>query len=476
VATSFDVRIWAVRTYKGTKKTSYIVRWVVGPKEHTKTHATKALAEGFRSDLVGAAARGEAFDIESGLPLSMAREQNSISWYELAVMFCDMKWKRWAPGSRASAAEALAAVTAALVDGRNAPDLIDMRHALEKWTFNKSARDGGEVPDEYAVAIGWLRENSVPLSRLTDAAVVRLALDAISTKLDGKPAAATTANRKRMVFHQALEYAVERGDLDGNPLDRVKWKAPKTSDAVDRRSVVNPTQARSLLGAVAQNDGRLTLFFALMYFAALRPAEAVALRLEDCELPKTGWGMLYLSRSIPVASPEWTDSGTAHESRGLKHRAMEEIRPVPACPELVAHIKRHIEEYGTGPDGRLLRGVRGERLSEVTVGRAWRRARKAALGKREEASTLAKRPYDLRHAAVSTWLNAGVQPTLVAEWAGHSVQVLLRVYAKCIEGQDAQSRKLIENALGASEQPMTDSELQDQAEPEPTDESDGDSA
>jgi integrase len=456
VATSFDVRIWSLRTEKKAKGFKYTVRWVVGPKPHTKTYSTKALAEGRRSDLVAAAARGEAFDIDSGLPLSMAREENSISWYDLAVMFCDMKWKRWAPGTRSSAAEALATVTAALVDGRNVPELLDLRHSLEKWTFNKSARDSGEVPEQYAVAIAWLQENSVPISRLTDATVVRLALDAISTKLDGKAAAATTANRKRMVFHQALEYAVERGYLDGNPLDRVKWKAPKTSDAVDRRSVVNPTQARALLGAVAQDDERLTLFFALMYFAALRPAEAVALRLDDCELPEKGWGMLYLSRSIPVAGGEWTDSGNAHESRSLKHRAMEEVRPVPACPELVAHIRRHVAAYGTATDGRLLRGVRGERLSEVTVGRAWRRARKAALSTREEASTLAKRPYDLRHAAVSTWLNAGVQPTLVAEWAGHSVQVLLRVYAKCIEGQDAQSRKLIEGALGEPEQGKAD--------------------
>jgi len=94
VATSFDVRIWAIRITKGAKKTTYTVRWVVGPKPHTKTFSTKALAESHRSDLVTAAARGEAFDIDSGLPLSMAREENSITWYELAVMFCDMKWKR----------------------------------------------------------------------------------------------------------------------------------------------------------------------------------------------------------------------------------------------------------------------------------------------------------------------------------------------------------------------------------------------
>ncbi|WP_347585524.1 hypothetical protein [Acrocarpospora sp. B8E8] len=44
-------------------------------------------------------------------------------------------------------------------------------------------------------------------------------------------------------------------------------------------------------------------------------------------------------------------------------------------------------------------------------------------------------PYALRHAAVSMWLNAGVLARQVAQWAGHSVNVLLRVYAKCIDGQ-----------------------------------------
>jgi hypothetical protein len=36
---------------------------------------------------------------------------------------------------------------------------------------------------------------------------------------------------------------------------------------------------------------------------------------------------------------------------------------------------------------------------------------------------------------VSSWLNAGVPPTEVAERAGHSVAVLLSTYAKCLDGQ-----------------------------------------
>lgn len=80
-------------------------------------------------------------------------------------------------------------------------------------------------------------------------------------------------------------------------------------------------------------------------------------------------------------------------------------------------------------------------------GRVWERARIAALKPTETASPLADRPYALRHAAVSTWLNAGVDATQVAEWAGHSVHVLLRVYAKCVSGGEAVARDRIARHL-----------------------------
>jgi integrase len=44
--------------------------------------------------------------------------------------------------------------------------------------------------------------------------------------------------------------------------------------------------------------------------------------------------------------------------------------------------------------------------------------------------------------ALSTWLNAGVDPTEVAERAGNSVEVLLTRYAKCLDGrQDVANRR-----------------------------------
>jgi integrase len=86
-------------------------------------------------------------------------------------------------------------------------------------------------------------------------------------------------------------------------------------------------------------------------------------------------------------------------------------------------------------------------LSDSVYGRVWASAREAALTAEEAASPLARQPSDLRH-AVSTWLNAGVPPTQVAEWAGHSVAVLLRVYAKCLAGQEDAARRRVGQALG----------------------------
>lgn len=82
------------------------------------------------------------------------------------------------------------------------------------------------------------------------------------------------------------------------------------------------------------------------------------------------------------------------------------------------------------------------------VSQCRQRARRRVLTPKIASSPLAGTPYDLRHAAVSTWLNAGVPPTDVAEWAGHSVEVLLKIYAKCLDGGDAALRRRVQWALG----------------------------
>lgn len=98
--------------------------------------------------------------------------------------------------------------------------------------------------------------------------------------------------------------------------------------------------------------------------------------------------------------------------------------------------------------GRFFRGLHGGPLSESVYDRWWKLAREKALTESQVASPLVRRPYDLRHAAASLWLNASVPPTEVARRLGHGVAVLLRVYANCIDGGDDTMNDKIGDALG----------------------------
>jgi integrase len=113
----------------------------------------------------------------------------------------------------------------------------------------------------------------------------------------------------------------------------------------------------------------------------------------------------------------------------------------------VAILREHIKRYGVANDGRLFRTAKGRPYAASTISRIWQKARAIAFAPEQVTSPLAARPYDLRHAAVSLWLNAGVSVTEVAQRAGHSVDVLLRVYAKCMEGQQEHANRKIGGAL-----------------------------
>ena len=112
-------------------------------------------------------------------------------------------------------------------------------------------------------------------------------------------------------------------------------------------------------------------------------------------------------------------------------------------------LHRHLRQFGTAPDGRLFRGTCGGMLSESVYGRAWHAARLAALGRELAATALARRPYDLRHAALSLWLNAGGEPAEAAARADNSARVLHQVYLHCTSRHDNIVSQRIEDALDA---------------------------
>jgi integrase len=361
---------------------------------------TAAQADSFRSALLTAARRGEAFRLATGKPTAWEREKAATSCYEFACAYVDMKWKQASAKYRKDIARALTAATPAmLAEGRARPDDASIRRALVRWGFNTKQRP--DPPDEMAEVLTWVARKSTPLSALAEAATARRMLDQATGRVDGKNAAASTARRHRIILANAMDYAVELGLLETNPIRVLKWTAPKVSGQVDRRSVVNPRQARALLQAVRtqQPSGpRLVAFFAVMYYAGLRPEEAINLATDNVILPSPGqpgdegWGELHIRSATPDAGSEWTDDGSAREKRQLKHRAAGDSRIVPIHPELTKLLRDHLARFDIAPYGRLFGGVRGGELPTITYRRAWIKARQAALTEAEQASPLAGGP------------------------------------------------------------------------------------
>ena len=281
-----------------------------------------------------------------------------------------MKWPHAAGKSRQGIAESLATVTPALfAEARSRPSAATVRQVLYGWSFNARARVAGPPADRLVRAERWIRRNTRPVRELTDPAVFRPALDALTLRMDGQPAAASTVSRKRAIFFNSLEYAVELGHLPTNPITAIKWRAPKLTEAVNPRVVIN----HGRLGHCSTRVGRLrpgpalVAFFGVMYYAALRPSEAVDLRKEALTLPRMGWGELYLSTSAPAAGRAWSEGGTRREPRQLKHRGVDEVRIVPCPPELTdaaAHAPVRARHHPGRPavPRRPRRPARGERL------------------------------------------------------------------------------------------------------------------
>ena len=135
-----------------------------------------------------------------------------------------------------------------LASDKGKPNGMAIRTALRKWAFN--TKQCGDCPDDAATILNWVSRNAKSVTALADPATARAVLGAAGSLLDGTAAAPSTVRRNRAIMYNALEYAVELRLLNRNPVKAIKWKAPKTTQEIDRGCVVNHVQVRRLLTAV----------------------------------------------------------------------------------------------------------------------------------------------------------------------------------------------------------------------------------
>ncbi|MBB4715139.1 integrase [Streptomyces luteogriseus] len=361
-------------------------------------------------------------------------------------------------------AKTLTATTVALLRAKPtqfAPAAV--RAALREWAFNTNRRP--DAPrDVVAIPMGRAKLLARLVSTWEDPEKVEQVLRAIGTRLDGKQAAAWSRKRSRRILNVAMKYAIRRRILRANPLPKGKEStaAVKTTNAVGKRSLLNPEQAAAILDWIRRRPRggeRLHAFFATLYYCGPRPEEAVVMRVEDVALPQPDaadqWCELLFHPATPEVGKQWTDTGEIHEQRDLKGRAEGETRTVPGHPALTRILRQHIEAEQLKPGDLMFQGESGGILAGSVIRRAWRNARKAVLPPHVFESPTGRHVYDNRNTRLTKWLNDGIPPAQVAEWAGNSVAVLLATYARCVEGQLPDLKRRLEAAGDLPEQPST---------------------
>lgn len=455
---TYQVRLWEIKTMPPDRKTGkkrrrpYGVRWVTAGREHSQWFATKALAKAFLSKLQQAMNKGEAFDIDTGLPESLYREEHSPSLLSVAREYLEHVWPDMSPNSRGRLVDGLAVAVQGFLAEQPDADPKAVRQALTTFLLPAEGSKVEPSPELRQLA-GEIESRSRKVAELSSKTAVAEVGRALKVNLDGSRAATKTVDTRKGALVQALSFAVERAYLTENPFSGLRLVRFGEIEAVDPRVVVNPVQAAELLSAVtyARPRGRNQSwrpFFATIYYGGLRPGEARFLAEEHCKLPEKGWGELVLPSSLGRSAARYSDDGQTYQVRSLKHRPEEHSRSVPIPPVLVRMLADYLDAVGVGLGGRLFRGKDGRPVSNASYTDIWRRARPFGLPPELVRTVLAGRPYDLRHAAVSSWIAAGVPLPDVAERAGHTVTMLTKVYAKFVHGTRDTANRRIEDFLG----------------------------
>ena len=434
-------------------------------RRFTAPEATAEMAKRYARDLVADFESGLLWDSAAKRFVEPVAERCSSVW-DWTSKYWGLQVSMWEPASRAWASRSLTRAVLGLLTAK-APTAPKFVHDALAATFSPNPTPAS------AEALAWLDTYSMPINMVSHDHIENL-LSAHRAKNNGEPVAPATEKRFASDLQACWRAALGRGLIATNPWEAVKV-ARKTKrkgrvekgvagvQPVDPDVVLSPTQVLKLAEVVATTTptaGRYRAFVATMGLCGPRPSEACALTIGDVELPPeqssldtgkppaSGW--LTIRRTQRVVGSRWITDDEDPNYGPLKGRDSDEDRRVPIPSSLVPVLRKHIAAYRAeaGADDLLFTAVKGGPISLTRFGRDhWNRARAIMFAGNSTLANLHR--HDLRHAACSTWLNAGVPLKVCTRWSGHqSVKVFLDIYQGILPGSEDEAIKQLESWLG----------------------------
>lgn len=307
--------------------------------------------------------------------------------------------------------------------------------AAEVKTFGKLATAWLATKGELSAASRGQYENAVKVWQGLlgeDTPIARLDYAAVATKIGKHPWASPKLLNNYLIPLRGIFGMHYRGPLStSDPMigienRKVVKRPPDPLTAEERDAILADMRQRY--------DVRIWAYFALAFFTGMRPEEIIALRWVDIDWRRQ---QLRVQRVRTFKGSE-RDGSKTHT-----------VRDVDLVPQAIEALKamRPFTELKRTEDG-----VEVDLFENPVTGRAWHDERsqrdhywKPAL---KRCGIRARRAYCTRHTYCTVALMAGVNPAYIADQAGHSMQMLLQVYARWIPGADGGSqRRLLAQAM-----------------------------
>lgn len=250
----------------------------------------------------------------------------------------------------------------------------------------------------------WLRH-------LSDMPVADIKYSTIAALANTQEWNAKNRNNILIPLRSVLELAVLDGVIDSNPASRIK-NAKVQKEPPDPLTM---EEVELVLRHMQKYDAQIVNLFEFSFFTGMRPSEVIALR----------WGDIDHHRELARVKRART-FGQEHETKTYTVRDVEMNSRAQAA---LARQKQHTFLK----DGYVFDNpVTGESYTEERpLRRAYWSPTLKALGMRERAF------YQTRHTYATLNLMAGANPMWVSKQMGHAnMQMLLKVYAKWIDGAD----------------------------------------
>lgn len=442
----------------------WFVRWRVNGRARKKSFKSKGYAKTFRAKLLAAQGLGWAADSD-GLPIDPAVPTTQVTEPEAPTTgptfqeYCEHTWyptakTGWGDKNR-------------LGHRRN------MRLAIEYLTYAENDRRVGRahtaavgssilledvVPDDVLRAIAQRRVSNSRAAAVNERRITRAPADGADVRLEPEAASPATVRSFYVTLAMILRAAHASGLIPRDPLVGTAKHAPKPNHKrVSQRIVPSIDEVFDLADAIASmgpmgTDGRpLGERFRSLVLAAgtlgPRPGELVAHRPSWIDWHPEQTIVRFHQTEAAVYDTEEGIRG--RRAKSLKHRDDHEWREVPALSTVADALRLHLER-GYGSADRTWTSVLGRPLDWHNITDTyWRPACEKVFSASTKPQLAAMTPSILRKAAITFWLDAGINPLLAADWAGHSEDVSRRYYA----GRSESSYRREAELLARSHQP-----------------------